>query len=72
MEYTLWNGNGENSDVPGTAPRIAATAGVFLSPSRCPPRPGFAPWAYLNSTIGAMRIVSSRTPKSPVATCVIT
>ena len=53
------------------ASRMAATAGVFLSPSRCPPRPGFAPCAYLNSTMRARWIVSSRTPKSPVATCVI-
>ena len=40
MEYTLWKGNGEKSDVPTTASRIAATSGVFLSPSRWPPKPG--------------------------------
>ena len=57
--------------VPITVSRILATSGVTLSPRRCPPRPGLAPWAYLNSTIGAYRIVSSRTPKRPVATWVI-
>jgi len=37
-----------------------------------PSRPGLAPWAYLNSTILTLFIVSSRTPKSPVATWVMT
>jgi len=30
MEYTEWNGNGENSDVPLTASRILATLSVFF------------------------------------------
>src|SRR2546426_2422572 len=71
-EYTEWNGNGEKRDVPATVSRIFATTGVFLSPSRCPPRPGFAPCAYLISTRRARWTVSSRTPNIPVATCVIT
>src|SRR2546427_8629518 len=71
-EYTEWNGNGEKRDVPATVSRIFATTGVFLSPSRCPPSPGLAPWAYLISTRRARWTVSSRTPNIPVATCVIT
>ena len=71
-EYTLWNGNGENRLVNGTASLILATSGVFFSYNKWPPRPGFAPWAYLNSTIRARLMVSSRTPNSPVAIWVIT
>src|SRR3989442_7182672 len=71
-EYTEWNGNGEKRDVPATVSRIFATTGVFLSTRSCPPRPGFAPWAYLISTRRARWTVSSRTPNIPVATCVIT
>ena len=56
----------------GTASLMRATSGVFLSCSRWPPRPGFAPWAYLNSRIGERWMVSSRTPNRPVAICVIT
>src|SRR5574341_650736 len=70
-EYTLWNGKGENSDVHATASRIEATTSVVLPPRRWPPNPGFAPCAYLNSTNRARWMVSSRTPKSPVATCVM-
>ena len=51
---------------------MRATATVFLSPRRWPPRPGLAPWAYLNSTMGTRWMVSSRTPNRPVATWVMT
>jgi len=46
-------------------------ARVFLLPSRCPPSPGLAPWAYLISTDAGALMVASRTPNNPVATCVM-
>ncbi len=45
-------GKGRRSMSRGQPPSSWATSGVFLSPSRWPPSPGLAPWAYLNSTIG--------------------
>ena len=65
-------GEGLNRALPATASRMRATGGVFLSPSRWPPRPGLAPCAYLNSTMRTRWMVSSRTPNRPVATWVIT
>ena len=66
-----WWGGGEISDMPGVEQRVLATLSVTFAPGRCPPSPGFAPWAILICISLALSRYARVTPKRPEATCLM-
>ena len=57
--------------MPGVDWRTSAIQGYTFLPGRCPPSPGFAPWAILIWISVAEARYRLVTPKRPEATCLM-